>query len=358
MNNTDVNSVNKLFKKGQDALKTSLFSFKFNPDYLSGVSYFTDAAKGYKKLKMFNESLKAFEEAIKCNKQLMESWAEAVNYQEMADICMFEQPHPDFNSGLKYLRNSSMSYKLSGKFTSGIKVYLDFSARLVETKGNYLGASTILKEAFEDCLDHTHDDLIRISMEESYNALLDVYCSMEKYVDAINLVEKYIQIQKTIKDEKKHKISKNYVRLGMLRIIIDEAYMAQNLVEEMYSFYDSSCSDDIDDLRKLVKSYEEGNKKDFGYLMTYAFTLFNNSLLKALKKAFDTKAATIVSQSIPVNRVNQNIIVLPGNSGSAYNFDHDETKANTEYENDLQSEFSANTGMSNQINNQAHDEYL
>jgi tetratricopeptide (TPR) repeat protein len=354
MYNTDVNSVNKLFKKAQDALKTSLFSLKFNPDFLSAVSYFTDAGKGYKKLKMFNESLKAFEEAIKCNKQLMENWAEAVNYQEMADICMFELPHPDFNSGLKYLRNSSMSYKLSGKFTSGIKVYLDFSQRLIEMKGNYLGASTILKEAFEDCLDYTHDELIRISMEESFNALLDVYCCMEKYVDAINLVEKYIQIQKTIKDEKKHKISKNYVRLGMLRIIIDEAYMAQNLIEEMYSFYDSSCSDDIDDLRKLVKSYEEGNKKDFNYLMTYAFTLFHNSLLKALKKAFDTKAATITSSSIPVSRVNQNIIVIPGNVESGSNFDHDETKANTEYENDLQSEVSANI----QPQNNAHDEYL
>jgi tetratricopeptide (TPR) repeat protein len=357
MYDTNENSVNKLFKKGQDALKTSIFSLKFSPDYLSAVSYFTDAAKGFKKLKMYKESLKAFEEAIKCNRQLLENWAEGINWQEMADICLFCLPNPDFNTGLKYLKNSSMSYKLSDKFTSGIKVYIDFSQRLIETKANYLGAATILNEAFDDCLEHTHDELIRISLEESFNALLDVYCSMEKYVDAINLIEKYIQVQKTIKDERKHKISKNYLKLGMLRIIIDEAYMAQNLVEEMYTVYDPNCSDDIDDLRKLIKAFEEGNKKDFTYLVTYAFSLFQNNLLKALKKAFDAKSALISSSSINTNitRINnQNIIVIPGGVDAGSSMDFDETKANSEFDTDMQSEFSANT----QNQNNPHDEYL
>ena len=42
----------KKIKAGQKDLKTGLFSFKFSPDYMSASENFTEAAKGYKKLKM------------------------------------------------------------------------------------------------------------------------------------------------------------------------------------------------------------------------------------------------------------------------------------------------------------------
>jgi hypothetical protein len=62
-------------------------------------------------------------------------------------------------------------------------------------------ALTILKTALDDCFDQTHDELARISMEDTFNKILDLFCMLENYVDAINTTEKYIKIQKTIKEE-------------------------------------------------------------------------------------------------------------------------------------------------------------
>jgi hypothetical protein len=343
--NNEINStfVDKLFKKGQSELKTSFFSFKFSPDYLSAVNYFVDAAKGYKQLKMFKESIVAFEEAIKCNKKLLESWQEAVNYSEIADIYLFHLN--DFNLGFNALKNSSLSYKLSGKFTSGIKIYLDFANRLKETKNNFVAAEQILMEAYEDCKEHTHDELIRISLEETFTNLFDLLCQNDRMEKAIELIENYIKIQKSLKDEKKYKISKNFVKLGMLRIIINEAYMAENLIEEMYAFYSSDCSDDIDDLKKLIKAFKEGNKKDFTFLNTYAFSLFSNNLLKALKKKFDQKIDQLNINVIQNNQGNARIINsnISGEVESNYTED---TKATSEICNEIE------------VVNNPSDEYL
>lgn len=326
--NLNVNSVNKIYKKGQDALKTSFFALKFKPDFLTAVSYFTEAAAGYKKLALYKDSLKAFDDAIKCNMELLESWAEAQNWQEMADICIFNLH--DFNKGWQYLKNASLKYKYAGKFTSGIKVYQDFAQRLMELNSLNPNVIIILQEAVEDCFEHTHDELIRISLEESFGKLLDVYCLHEKYVDAINLMEKYIKMQKSLKDEKKHKISTNYIKLGMLRIIIEEVYMAENIIQEMYSVYDSSCSDDIEDMKKLCKSFKAANKKDFTYLINYAYSLFQNNLLKGLKKAFDKMLEEHMASNMNVNLgSNQNVIHISQNEETS-NMVFDETMANSE----------------------------
>jgi tetratricopeptide (TPR) repeat protein len=320
------NEANKLFKKGQDALKTSFLSFKFSPDFLSAVSYFSDAARAYKKLRLFKESVKAFEEAIKCNKQLLEGWAEGQNWHELAEIYFYELK--DFNSGWRALQNSSLAFKLAGKFTSGIKIYTDNAQKFLE-KGEYASAIVLLKTAHEDCLEQTHDELIRISLEETFGMYLDALCQAGRFQDAVGMVENYIKVQKGIKGEAKHKVSKNYVKLAMLRCIIDEVYMADSIMQEMFGYYDSSCSDDIDDLRKLIKAFKEGNKKDFTYLMTYAYSLFQNNLLKALRTEFEKVCARL-----GVNNNSNNIInIVPGGMLEQLD-DINETKADSEFAND------------------------
>lgn len=347
MYNKDKSAYDKMFKEAKNCLKTSFFSFKFNPDFLSAVSYFGDAAKGYKQLKLWKESLVAFEETIKCNKKLLESWAEGQNWNEMAEIYIFYLN--DFQKGWDCLKNSSYSFKVAGKFTTGMKVYQDAAQKLIEN-GKYNDALIILKEGYSDSSDQIHDDLIRISLEEIYNKLLDVYCFLESYPDAIELIEGFIKLQKSIKEEKKHKISKNYVKLAMIRIIIDEAYMAEKLIDEMFSVYDSSCSDDIDDLRKLIKSFKDANKKNFGFLITYAYSLFQTNLLKALKKAFD-KVELQTQNEMSNNNLNRNVINLNSNFMNDQISEND-TKANTMIDNNSQVESEIHR------NNPQADDYL
>ena len=327
MDSTNLNSIHKLFKKGQDALKTSFFAFKFNPDHLAAVSYFTEAAHEYLKLKMYNESLLAFNEAIKCNNELNESWAQGQNYKEMAEI--YINHTNDFNEGWKCLQSASLSFKISGKFTSGIKIYQDFAEKAVESK-KLDQALKFLNTAFEDCLEHTHDELIRISLEEVFIKLTDLHCLMKKFEDAIIISEKYIQLQKQVKNEPKHKISKNYLKLGILRIIIDEVYIAEKIIDEMFSVYDSSCREDMEDLKKLINSFKELNKKDFNFLVVYAFSLYGNNMLKALRNAFDKKMQAQNGSNPPTNANRNEIYVDRIIQDDRSNISMNETNANTE----------------------------
>ena len=290
MDNLDIKQVNKLFKEGQNDLKTSLFSLKFSPDYLSAVVHFTDAAKAYKKLGKLEESLNAYEHAIKCNKQLHESWAEGQNWIEMGNIYCFDLN--EYEKGIECYNNASMSIKISGKIHSGIKVYSDVADRFIEKNNFELGLRMLIVD-YNDTVDNLHEEIIRITLDEICNKMIDNYCKLEKFKEAIIFLNKHINIQKGISGEKKYKITKNYIKLGMLMIIVKEAYMIDNIINDMYSNYDSSCGDDIDDIRELSKAYNEINKQKFNYLITYAFSLFQNNLLKALKKAFDDKSLAV-----------------------------------------------------------------
>jgi len=354
----NINTIHILYKKGHDSLKTSFFSFKFSPDYLSAVGYFTDAGKGYKKLKLFNESIRAFNEAIKCNKELHESWAQGQNYKEIAEIYLYDLNN--FEEGWKNLQNSCLSLKIAGKFTSGVKVYQDFAEKSIELQ-KHDQALIFLKQAIDDCFEHTHDELVRISLEEVFNKLIDVYSYLKKYEDAIILTEKYIKIQKSIKNEPKHKISKNYLKLGMLRIIIDEIYMAESIVDDMFSVYDSSCAEDIEDLKKLIKSFKELNKKDFNYLIVYAFSLFSNNLLKALRNVFEAKLQLNQNVNYEGNtNVNRNVIfvdrILPTDLS---NISMNETNVNSEVNVEFDNQNEGNNFNHNESNNRTNaDDYM
>lgn len=316
--------LDKLFKEGQSDLKTSFFSLKFSPDFLGAVVNFTDAAKGYRKIKLFQESLKSFEEAIKCNKKLLESWAEGQNYLEMAEIYLFELD--DNIKGFQCLKNASFGIKLTGKLSMSVKIYMETAQKLLD-KGKVKLALEILKEAYSDCKENTHDDLMRISLEEIFVKILDVLCLLEMFADAAELITSYVNIQKTFKDEKKYKVSKHYLYLGLIRLIMDEAYLVDSILDEMFLYYDNSCSDDVEDLRNCAKYFQELNKQKMNNLFTYSFSLFPTNLLKALRKAYDKKEKSGVSNEM--RNVNFNNAPLNNNNNNYSNSDLNETRDKT-----------------------------
>jgi len=342
--------IDKLFNEGQSDLKTSFLSFKFSPDYLRAVVNFTDAAKGYKKLKLPKEALKSFEEAIKCNKKLLEGWAEGQNYLEMSEIYLFELE--DEINGLNCLKNASYAIKLTGKLSMSVKIYIEQASKLSEI-GNKQLALKILKEAYNDCKENTHDDLMRISLEEIFIKILDTLCGMDKFAEASEYIIEYVKIQKTSNDEKKYKVSKNYLYLGLIRLIMNEGYLIDSIIDDMFSFYDNSCSDDIEDLKSASKSFEEINKSKMNNLLTYSFSLFPNNLLKALKKAFEKKEINGSNQTRNIN-INNNTI----NSISNFlknNIDETRDKTVSSY---LGDEENLNVNALSNNNNNNADDYL
>jgi tetratricopeptide (TPR) repeat protein len=317
-------SYTKLYKEGQKDLKTSFFSFKFKPDYLSAVGNFTDAAKGFRSAKKFKEALESFEQAIFCNRKLHESWAEGQNLLAMAEICFYDLK--DFNTGINHLCNAVYAIKLAGKVNSAIRIYLDQAQKMLENE-NYKNSVSVLEKAYEDCLNGLEDELVRITLEETVNKLLNAYCLIENYQSAIEMLEKYIKILINYK-ETKSTISKYYLKLAMLRIITEEIYMAERIEDDMMCSYDRSCGDDIEDLKGLVKSFKDGNKQKFGYLVTYAFSLFENNLLKALRKSFEkVEREQIVENNNNNNNRNNRNININNNVDESGNLDETNDKS-------------------------------
>lgn len=294
----------KIFKKAESSLKTSFFSLKFSPDYVSATTYFQEAGKGYLELKNYDKSIVAFLRAAECDKKVHDTWAEATNYEEIAKIYLLEKD--DFTNGLKYLKQCSYCYQVAGKAICAPRLYLDLSCKLKE-KEKIKNSILLLQEAFNEGYDTSHDDLARIMLEEIHVKLLDLFCMNEQYVLACDITEKMIKMQTDMKIERKNKITKNYSRIVMLRIIMNEEYLCEGIIEKMYSVYDSSCGDDIEDIKILFQYYNACNKQKFNSTITYSFELYENNLLKRLKSAFDKRFISF-SQSNMQNANNIDVV--------------------------------------------------
>ena len=285
MNKLSFQECEKTFKRGESALKTSFFSLKFSPDYLSAASYFQEAAKGFLELKYFDKSIESYVKAIECNKKQHDSWSEAQNYEEIAKILLFEKD--DFTNGLKFLKQASYSYQVAGKSLVAPRLYMELAMKLRE-KDKTKYAISLLQEAFNESYDSAHDELTRIMLEDIYIKLLDLYCLNDNFILACEIAEKIIKVQIDYKD-RKNKITKNYSRLVMLRIIMNEEYLCQGIIDQMYACYDASCADDIEDIKTLLQTYQTCNKQKFNSTITYSFELYETNLLKKLKATFDKR---------------------------------------------------------------------
>ena len=277
---------NKLYNKGIGKLKTSFFSFKFSPDYVGAVDDFNAAAKGYRKLGLSAQSITCFKKAIECNHNLNDYWAEGNCYVSIAEIHFFDLKNT--NDGLEALKKACYSYQVSGKFTYAVKSFITTAERFMENK-DYETAEKILKEAFNVCTENTEDKLIGATFEQIYNKLLDVQCGLNKWEDAISLTQKYIDAQLKYPEKDKYRINKTYMKLCILRIINNEEYLCDDIFMKMFNSRYEDTTTDIGDIRKLMDSLKNLNKKDFTYCVSSAFTLFENNLLKGLQVLYKKK---------------------------------------------------------------------
>ena len=299
MNRLTLLECDKIYKKAESAMKTSIFSLKFSPDYLSASSYYQEAGKGYLELKLFDKSIDAFMNAVETSKKLNDSWSEGQNYEEIAKIYLLEKD--DLSNGLKALKQSSYSYQIAGKSLSGPRLYLELSSKLKERQ-KIKNAILLLQEGFTESYDCAHDELARVMIEDIFVKLLDIYCLNDQFVPACDITEKMIKMQIEFK-EKKNKITKNYSRVVLLRLIMKEEYLCQGIIDKMYSSYDSSCGDDIEDIKNLLQYFTTCNKQKFNSTITYSFELYENNLIKKLKAAFDNRSLTLCQNSTKTENI-------------------------------------------------------
>ena len=270
------------FQKGKKALKTSFFSLKFSPDYTQAIDEFQLAAKGYLHLNLFKNSIESFLEASKCNKKITDYFSAGQNLLEISHIYFFNLS--DLDSGLSYLQQSVKSLQMSGKFANSIKIITEIALKFMSNK-ELLSAEKILLLAYDECISNFQEKLVRISLEDVFNKLLDVECGLKKFIDAIKLTEKYVKNQ-IENNEEKYKINKNLMKLGILYIIINEDFKLDEIIGKMYQNNYEDTKEDASDLRKCANAVRESNKKEFNYCVSSAFTLFENNLLKGLMERY------------------------------------------------------------------------
>jgi len=270
------------YNKAKKALKTSFFSLKFSPDYTEAIEQFNIAAKGYKHINKFQNSIESFEQASKCNKKITDYFSAGQNLLEICDIYFFNLSM--FEKGIPYLKQAVVNYQMSGKFSNSIKIITDIALKFMSLN-QLQEAEKILILAYDECLSHSEEKLVRISFEDVFHKLLDVQCGMKKYIEAIKMTEKYVDEQIKL-GEDKYKINKNLMKLAILRIIIDEDYKLDEIIGKMYQNNYEDTAEDAADLRKLNTAIKQSNKKDFTYCVSSAFTLFENNLLKGLQDVY------------------------------------------------------------------------
>ncbi len=283
----------KAYKKGEDELKTSVFQLKFNPDYLNAVSYFEKAGKLFVENKSYDQAINAYKKALECNKKLVESYSEALNYLKIAEIYTFNKG--DFKNALSYLKESQISFKVAGKYNSSIKVMIDFCSKIEETNKELKNKSLsqfaviILEEAWTDSLQFSYDKMIRIEIDGIYSKLLDIYMiSKENFTKAINMTITFIKFLKadSLNMTKPYHILNAMVKLVMLRLI-DSTISFDDIINEANGIGDYSIASDIEDFKKFCYSIKERDNKTFSLSLNHLYHLFEKNLIKEVRKAFD-----------------------------------------------------------------------
>lgn len=276
----------KKFNAGKKDLKTGFFSFKFSPDYTSASINFTDAARGFKALKNFPKAIESYEQAIFCYKKINDKWSAATCEYEACEIFFFQLKN--INKGIDLLNAASYDFKVSGKLQQGVKVYTDVASKFCETK-EYEYAEKILNLAFAEFKENSDDSYVRVGFSDCLENFLEVECNLGKYKESIKILEDYIESELKQTEPNKYKVSKSYIKLGLLRIIIGEEYLIDSIVAKMWALKYDDTEEDVSDLRKCAASIETLNKKDFNYCVNSAFSLFQNGILAALRKLYKEK---------------------------------------------------------------------
>lgn len=275
-----------LFKNGENKLKTSFFSLKFSPDYVGAVDDFTAAGKGYRQLGNSPKAIVSFKKAIECNHKMNDYYSEGNLYVSIAEIYFFDEKNPDL--GIDMLNKASYAFQVAGKLSFAVKSFITTAERFMEKK-EYDVAEKILKEAFNCCCSNPEEKLVGASFEQIYNKLLDVECGLNKWPDAINLTQQYIDSQLKYPERDGYRLSKTYMKLAILRIINNEDYLCESIYGKMYETkYDDTITD-VSDLRKCIEAIKFLDKKKFTYCISSAFTLFENNLLKGLQTHYRKK---------------------------------------------------------------------
>ena len=113
----------KLFQKGQKALKTSLF--QWSPDYMNGSIYFSKAAKLFKASRHNQQAIEAYLAYSDCSFKMDETTGAAEGVSEAAFLSS------DYEQSVNWLEQADTYYKMGGYNERGLTLMKNYANELL-----------------------------------------------------------------------------------------------------------------------------------------------------------------------------------------------------------------------------------
>lgn len=254
----------------------------FEPKVLDAYNDYTKAADGYYGLELYEDYIKAMIKRAECNHQMRIHFDEGMIHQKIANV-YWNKLH-NANSCIAYMKMSSRAFQRGGKLMDSIVIFNTFCRELIPKKEFNL-CNELIVFAFDAGINYFQEELVQIAMGDTNTLLIDITSELALFEIAIRETMRYIEAKKQSKLSKNN-IFRSYIILGILRIIVKDIHLADELIHDMYKYNDNN-QENINDYIKLINSFKNNDKKAFNFCVNYSFSLLPNGLLKALRKAFE-----------------------------------------------------------------------
>jgi len=281
----------KNFTKGEGALNTHIF--KWNPDYVKAVPYYSEAATLYENLGNFDMAIKAYNKLALCNEKIDDTYNAAGAYEKIAKLTLKINPD-DINSSLKFFRKAGDLYRIQGNSMKYQMLIKDLASEY-QNKNEPEMAIALYKELVEDVFEEenylTGSDLIP--------TYLNMLVAKNKYKEAIDIYLKHIHYIKNLK-KYEYTIGRCWISIISIHLILNEVEIAEEKLMDMQNDIDKPHTEEFQIAYSLIDYFKKGNPEDFlKFCRKPMFTQIESEIVKQLKKIrFDTSVVAKVAKEV------------------------------------------------------------
>lgn len=290
---------NKQLQNAYSYLKTGVFHFRFEPDYLKAELEFRKAAAMFKKFRFYEGRITALEEAAKCNHELHNFNSEGTHYKELIDIELELLASDDENErklfSVEKLNSFTMNaciarIKVGDNITS-VKVYNDVIKTLRELPNQTELLISYINLGYSENIERLDDKCVRVLFNELMYMLIDIMCELHKQNEIIDKVSKYVENLVLYKKEVNngHRICCFYTYLAILHLLNNEEYLIDDIKIKMFAVFDEKCSDEIRELESIFNCYLDLDDKKLTYCINSIMVVYPNGLVKRFKDKYNER---------------------------------------------------------------------
>ena len=303
--NSPANIAEAAKEKGDKAIAVSIICCKYEPDYLSAVPSYEQAAKNFSLIKNFKEEIYCRDKLVNCHRNLKDTYSEGRELEKIATIYIINQGQ--YEDAYKYIQNAVLSFRTKGDYKYEINCLIKISESYREKKE---------LEYAEKCLKLAHDEIIKIAhvvtldKEHSYDyvykamtAYIVILILLNKLKETITISREFIKAFEEFEDNKSLIIN-FFGLIAIAHILLEDHDNVENVFEEAKAICqkhsDYMTMNNIYDTWIALK---EGNEEKFNLALRVVDVDYDNALIKKFKEFFTYYSTKILKNAKKDNKV-------------------------------------------------------